>query len=235
MSVDALTSLCREEEEWKRRLEETKLRFKLTEFSTQHVESTIGFEENQRLRDRLDYLHEEYNTTIGRQNHLKAETLRSSTRFAGMGSRREITNVSNTNIRTSTHYRKSLGNVSNLTTQVVSRPSINTSTYIVKTGETPRTITRRVDAYGNPIDENAHGYVKTTSQGQWLSQSGVQNGQYITGNMGSSNVIINGGTNGRTSVYEVVKQPNVTVVQENEIARVGQAMSRYVEEMNRRG
>lgn len=234
-SVDVMTTLRREEEEWRRKLEESRLRFKLTEFSTQTVESTIGFEENQRLRERLDYLHEEYNSVIDRQNREKTEAFRGSVKNIGMGNRREVSrDVSNANITTTTHYRKSLGAmtvVGGNTINVVNRPSeIRTSTYVNRTEEAnSRRITRKYDANGNLIDENVENL--GGNNGNWTQSNvyGQTNGNY------NGNVVYTGGQAfNQSTTFEVVKRLNPAIVNESEVSKINYALGRYTEDMIRK-
>ena len=224
-SVDVLSTLRREEEEWRRKLEESKLRFKLTEFSTQHVESTIGYEENQRLRERLDFLHEEYNTIVDRRNKEKTEGFRGSVKVTGMGNRREL--IDNQNIRTSTHWRKSVGAVNTIGTTVINRPSEftnstvikpaegRTSTYVTRTEEgVSRRIIRKYDANGNLIEETVD-----NMNGNWSTNSNVHE---IRGN--SNN----------TGVYIDTSKQTGLILPENELVRINQALGQYAEEVIRR-
>lgn len=46
-----------------------KVRINMVEANTHVMESTVGFEENRKLREELDKLHEEYNNVIDSINH----------------------------------------------------------------------------------------------------------------------------------------------------------------------
>ena len=223
-SVDVLTTLQREEQEWRRRLEESKLRFKLTEFSTQHVESTIGFEENQNLRQRLDYLHEEYNTVIDKQNRIKTEGVRSSVRVTGvLGARREVTELNSS--YAPTHVRKSVGAVNNMTNY----NSINRSSqYVTRVDNGPSRVvgTQLYDQYGNVIERN------TATQGQqWTTSSNVytthnSNTRYVGGSLTQSNY-------NRVYVTDIVRRVNASIITEADLARINIAIGKHAEELSR--
>ena len=217
-SVDVLTTLQREEAEWRRKLEESKLRFKLTEFSTQHVESTIGFEENQDLRQRLDYLHEEYNTVIDRQNRIKTEGVRSSVRVTGtLGARREVTELHGSHAPV--QVRKSVGAVNNIH-----------STYVV--GGRPSQYADKGLNY-NQISNNSERIVHAQGQ-QWNTQSNV----YTTTHQSSNRVVggsIRQSSANYTRVYttDIVRRVNQGVISESELARINHSIGKHAEELVR--
>ena len=226
-SVDVLTTLQREEIEWRRKLEESKLRFKLTEFSTQHVESTIGFEENQSLRQRLDYLHEEYNNVIDRQNRIKTEGVRNSVKVTGMlGARREVTDLQGSHV-TTTHFRKSVGAVNNINATYLNNG--RTSTYVTRVEEPSiRKSTYRYDQYGNVIEG------QVGAHNQWTTQSNVYTTQHIGGSrIVNGSVVHSNVLHGGRYVTDIIRRVNTTILAEDELARINQSIGRHAEELAR--
>ena len=71
-------------------LERVKLMKSTTEYNTHVEESTIGYEENRRLRSQLDSLHEEYNRIIDSRNYEYVQNFKQQPRKSGYGKKTVI-------------------------------------------------------------------------------------------------------------------------------------------------